>query len=350
MRIDMHCHASGKGRRLAEADREPFLGVEADPNPLLRGTYRWLYSYMEKKLIKLGEYHGLRELQTDHYYDILFRQLRDAREIDAIVLLAFDAVYDQHGKIDERSTTLFIINRWLVQKIKQLNQRLQEAGATGKRFLMGASVSPNRPDWREELDWAINQEETVLLKWIPSVQRIRLDQVSEAFYGHLAAANLPLLCHVAKEHTFPDGLRYPALDNYELLKRPLELGVKIIAAHCNTPTLPFEKNRIQPFLRFMEQTNRNQTRIWSDTSALTSVMKSRFMKEVARSFDPDWLVHGSDFPLPVDAKAFFGRIPQADYAQLRKEKNYFDLDARIKRSYGFADSILNNAEKVLRIT
>ena len=131
--------------------------------------------------------------------------------------------------------------RFLAKKVKELNGRLRKGKDPKnreKRFFCGASVSPNRKDWREELEFVVRDENAVLLKLIPSAQHIHLrDPKHKAFYKFLADNHLPLLCHVGPEYSFPEGIREWRLDNFRYLDRPLECGVTVIGAHCATPGL-----------------------------------------------------------------------------------------------------------------
>lgn len=43
------------------------------------------------------------------------------------------------------------------------------------------------------------------------------------------------------------------------------------------------------------------------------------------------------------------KMTPSKYIQIHKTKNLLDKDVRIKRAHGFADSILENTERVLRL-
>ncbi|MCJ7663289.1 MAG: hypothetical protein MUO24_03510, partial [Desulfobacterales bacterium] len=74
---------------------------------------------------------------------------------------------------------------------------------------------------------------------------------------------------------------------------------------------------------------------------------------ILETFPSHWLVHGSDFPIFIDGWAHLpwvthGMTPQ-EYIRIWKTKNPLDKDVRIKQAHGFSDTILENAEKVLRL-
>ena len=102
-------------------------------------------------------------------------------------MLGLDAVYDpESGKLDEKRTDIWVSNRFLARKVKELNERLateKDPEISGKRFFYGGSVNPNRRDWREELEFVIGDPNAVLLKLIPSAQHIHLrDPKHKPFY------------------------------------------------------------------------------------------------------------------------------------------------------------------------
>lgn len=355
MRIDVHCHAVGKGKRIDNNENQVYLNIDDDPSPALRKYFRFLYDRVESGLVKTGGHKNHDKLiSTDEYFNLIYRLLVSAEEIDGIVLLALDAVYTPDGDLDERQTEFWVSNRFLSKRVAALNKRLEDEEIDGKRFFLGGSVNPNNKHWEAELDFVLNQAEAVLIKWIPSVQHILLDQVQPRFYRALADADVPLLCHVGPEHMFPEGIRLKRYDNFKHLAAPLEHQVKVIAAHCNTPVIPLlERNEGEEFRRFMEEINKDGIRLWADTSALSFSLKVFYVNQIAKDFDHRWLVHGSDFPIPADG---WVQIPwlnpgitSHEYTRIIRTKNPFDRDVLIKRAHGFQDTILENALRVLRM-
>ena len=235
-----------------------------------------------------------------------------------------------------------------------LNKRFESENIKDKRFFLGASVNPNSRTWEEELDFVLKYTDAVLIKWIPSVQRIQVDKVSSRFYKKLAQNEMPILCHVGPEHTFPVGRRQKEYNNFRHLEKPLTEHVKVIAAHCNTPAVPLlEKNEISDFRAFIEKKNKHDVQLYADTSALCSITRSRYLSDIVKNFNHEWLVHGSDFPIPVtgwiNMPLLRRDITLSKYMKIINCKNPFDRDVIIKRAYGLSESILDNAERVLRM-
>ncbi len=358
MRIDVHCHVIGNGRDISKVGENVYL--YAEDNQLF--FTRMLANLIEEELIGMeADLNKDGTISTSEYFEILYKMLASSNEIDGVVLLALDAVYSpKTGRLDKEKTDLWVSNRFLSGKVKELNRRLQsekEPNKRAKRFFFGASISPNRKgDWQSELEFVISQPEAVLIKLIPSTQHIKLrDEEHKDFFRALAAKKMPLLCHVGPEYSFPEGIRNRQLDNFRHLEKPLGYGVTVIAAHCATPVFPvIDKNEIGEFYKFMESANSGRkTKLWADTSALSLSTRIPFIQEILETFPPGCLVHGTDFPIPIDSWPHLPLVTHditpEEYLGICKTKNFLDRDVRIKRAHGFSDSILANAEKVLRM-
>jgi uncharacterized protein len=353
MKIDMHFHVVGRGKNIDQVNDQVFFYPE-DNNTLLTSV---LYRLVEKYLGEAGaDFDQSGTIDTDEYLAMIYRYLSTSKEIEGVVLLALDAVYDpETGEIDKTKTDLWVSNRFLAKKVKELNDQLTGEGVPKKKFYWGASVSPNRKDWEEEMEFVVNDPNAVLIKWIPSVQHINLrDSKHRDYYESLARNNMPLLCHVGPEYSFPEGIREKERDDFRFLDKPLECGVTVIAAHCATPVFPIDKNETAEFGAFMRSANSGGTiKLWGDTSAFSLMTRIPILDEILETFPPEWLVHGSDFPIPIEGwvhlPGFTHDVTWKEYKQIKNTENLLDKDVVIKRAHGFSDSILDNAEKVLRL-
>ena len=357
MNIDVHCHVVGNCKDIARVHEDVY--VYAEDNQLL--LTRILVNMVEDDLVRMEadlDHDGM--ISTHEYTEHVYRMLAGSKYVDGIVLLAMDAVFSpKNGDLDVERTDLWATNEYLVGVVRDLNRRLTFDGdplVRAKKFFLGASVSPNRRDWREKLDFAAAQPETVLLKLIPSTQHVHLrDAKHREYYDAVAATGLPLLCHVGPEYSFPEGIRKKELDNFRYLESPLSRGVTVIAAHGASPVFPVvDRNEIREFVSFMKSANSGgSVRLWADTSALSLSTRIPFIQEMVESYPPEWLVHGSDFPIPVDGWTHLPLVTHdvspKEYISICREKNTLDRDVLIKRAHGFADSILGNAENALRM-
>lgn len=357
MKIDIHLHSLGNGKDIDNVNNDVFFKAEDNNHWFTRILYNMLEEDLEKQGIDF-DHDG--KISTDEYFRLVYNIATSSEETDGFVLLALDAVYfDDTGELDEVKTDLYVSNRFLNKKVMELNELLQNESDPEKRrkkFFFGASVSPNRKDWESELDYVLNQTDAVLMKWIPSTQHIRVaDDKHKEFYDALSSHSMPLLCHVGPEYSFPEGIRRRELDNFRLLDKPLEHEVTVIAAHCAAPVFPLiDKNETKEFYAFMERANKGgDIRLWADISALSLATRIPLIAEIVKTFPPEWLVHGSDFPLPYDGWPHLPWVTHdmspKEFIEIIKTKNPLDKDVKIKRAHGFSDKILENTEKVLRL-
>ncbi len=364
MKIDMHCHVLGNGKNVENIENDIFLNSK--DNPLGSFNAKKLFvKYIVAGLIgdfikKEGGKIYNNEITASDYFDLIKKLLIESEEIDSIVLLAMDGIYNNKGKHEllVKETELLVSNRYLFRKVCEMNEDLQKSNdekIKNKKFLFGASVSPNRLDWEIELNYVCTQTDAVLLKWIPSAMHIEVwKNEHKRFYEMLKQYNLPLLCHVGPEYAFIEGISQNSLDNYKYLERPLEYGVKVIAAHCAAPFFPIDRNDLDEFIGYMKSSNMgNNISLWADTSALTSATRIGYLPKIVRNIKPEWLVNGSDFPVPISGTEHLPLLTYDmsidEYKEILNTKNPFDLDVRIKRAHGFSDLILSNAKNVLRL-
>ena len=115
-----------------------------------------------------------------------------------------------------------------------------------------------------------------------------------------------LLCHTGKEHSIDP----PGSDNYFgnplFLRRPLEKGLKVIAAHCASegssidlehPERPYTSN-FKLLLRLFEDPQYNDL-LYGDISAMTAFLRigDPLTTVLDRIDIQSRLVFGSDFPV-----------------------------------------------------
>ena len=350
-RIDMHCHVLGDGKSLEDAlkAKDIYYNVDDNSNDLSKFVIKNVVSKLiEANINDNGGQINHGDISADNYLQLIYSLLKSSIELDGIVLLAMDAYYEYGANLpNEKLTDLYINNEYLYDKINSLNARFREE-KIDKQFYLGASVSPNRKDWEKELDNACDNYKAVLIKWIPSAMNIEVDnRINIPFYKKLAAKNIPLLCHVGFELAFISGMNCYKKDHYEHLRLPLECGVKVIAAHCAAPIIMTNKKPVIDFLNFMKEFNKNgDIKLWADTSALNMSTRALLVEKYAKTYPPEWLIQGSDFPVPIDAIAhipnFFNDIKPSEFYNFSRIKNPLDMDIAIKRAHGFDDSIITN--------
>lgn len=252
-------------------------------------------------------------------------------ELDAAVILAFDAVYDADGRMDEASTHLYVTNDYALEVV---------AGNPKMRF--GASVHPYRADAVAEVERCVKAG-AVLMKWLPIVQGMNpADDRCIPFYEALAHHRLPLLCHTGGEKTLPN-LDYSLADPL-LLVPALERGVTVIMAHCGTRSAPGEVDFLPQFMRLA----REYEHCYGDTAALCLPTRSYAFEHILK--DPlvrAKILHGSDWPvISIPPAMELGVLPALG---LMRERNWMRRDVLTKRRLGFDDAYWGRAAKVLRM-
>lgn len=286
------------------------------------------FRYMKWRLGLSGEDAGT-EAQLR---EVLFRTLDATPELDAAVMLAFDAVYDRDGILDVSNTHLYTKNDYVIDLAKQHH-----------KILFGASVHPYRKDAVEELERCVKAG-AVLLKWLPITQGMNpADDACLPFYEALAHHKLPLLCHTGGEKSLPNIA--PDTPSPLLLKPALDRGVTVIAAHCGTRSTFTETDHIRDFMRMCH----DYEHFYGDTSALNLPTRSHaFNLVLGDAVVRSKLVHGSDWPIPVIPPA--RTIGLANACECFMEDNWLRRDILIKQCMDFDGAYWTRAARVLQLS
>lgn len=250
--------------------------------------------------------------------------------VDYVVGLALDPVYTPDGRRAEARSYLWVDNDYV----------LDLRAASNGRILLGASVHPYDPDFRERVRKYVDQG-AVLLKWLPSAQQIDLEdpRIGPAL-EFLADAGpdgrpLPLLLHCGPEYAIPstdprttsyDYLHWSTWDNVvnllrfkkrwyprnegrirASLERGLNAGAVIIFAHCGLPYFfgsalgrIFEHSEARQVASFLRATAQGAYagKCLADVSALATPFRKSYFNDV-KALPQELLLYGSDFPTPV---------------------------------------------------
>jgi predicted TIM-barrel fold metal-dependent hydrolase len=261
----------------------------------------------------------------------LVETINGTPEIDKVVVLAFDAVYDREGRFDANNTHLYVTNDYAWE----LAQR-------HPKLLFGASVHPYRKDAVAELERCVGRG-AVLLKWLPIVQNLNpADERCIPFYEALAHHRLPLLCHTGGEVALPNLDRSVA--DPALLVPALQRGVTVIAAHCGTRSRLFETGFLPTFVRMAH----DYEHFYGDTAALNLPMRSYAYDAILQDeVVCRKLLHGSDWPIiTIPPKRIgWGKA----IGLLWSERNWMRRDVLVKQRLGFDDAYWQRAAALLRL-
>lgn len=200
--------------------------------------------------------------------------------LDAIVILALDAVYDKDGRLRMDRTMLHVENDFV-----------QAAANNQPKFIFGASIHPYRKDAVTELERLVKNGAR-LIKWIPSAQYIEPDSPKcHQLYEAMTHFNIPLLCHTGVEHML--GIRRSDYNHPRRLVPALEKGVKVIAAHCGAHLFLHEPS----FVNAWSTLAKAYEHLYGDTGAFSIVTRIPALKRILK--DPvlqTRLLYGSDYP------------------------------------------------------
>lgn len=314
MKIDCHVHVC--------ADT-PEHGKTSD-----RVRNSWTFRFMRWRL-GIGREDGAaveRNLEAK-----LLATVAGTPELDAVVVLAFDAVYDRDGRLDETNTHLYDTNDYVLGLVKN-----------NPRLLFGASVHPYRKDAVAELERCVAAG-AVLMKWLPITQNMNpADPLCLPFYEALAHYRLPLLCHTGGEKSLPN--LDTSLADPTLLVPALQRGVTVIMAHCGTRSVPNETDYVPAFVRLVKE----YEHCYGDTAALNLPTRSYAYRTIlSDEAVRRKLVHGSDWPIIALPPLRLGLVRATRL--LVGESNWMRRDVLIKQRLGFDEAYWHRAGQLLRL-
>jgi hypothetical protein len=258
------------------------------------------------------------------YIDRLLEWVRGST-LERAVILACDDLYDETGHRFPGLSGLFVPNDYVLE----LSKRHPE-------FLPAVSIHPARSDAIAELERCA-QAGAVLLKLLPCVQAVDCNRaLYQPFWERMAQLNFPLLAHTGGEFSLPTHRR--DLQSVETLRLPLECGVKVIAAHCGTPALPWDHDYFDQF----DQMRKSFPNLYGDLSALSQITHLRTLARLRK--DPRQILYGSDYPVVTSVlwSRLKGWIAKSAYDQLRSIGNPLEKKFQLTLALGFPHRIFTD--------
>ena len=152
--------------------------------------------------------------------DRLLNQVEGLKPGAKALLLAFDWARDERGApLPERST--FHVPDDYASTVAKANP---------SAFEWAASIHPHDPAALDRLDRAVAQGARAV-KWLPPAQNIDPSSSRcDSFYRRMAMLNVPLITHAGDERAVRG--HDETLGNPLKLRRALDLGVRVVVAHC----------------------------------------------------------------------------------------------------------------------
>jgi len=295
----------------------------------MTGWHRMMGSMMSRTLgMPVGFNH---EDFDEVYVGKLVDDIR-ASPLDHVLLLSQDEVYHSDGS--RRDFGSFHVP----------NDYLFTVCGKHHEFLPAVSIHPARRDALEELDRCLALGARAL-KLLPNCLDIDCSSPAhDRFWEKMAAAGLPLLAHTGGEMTVPvANKRY---EDPRTLLRPLEIGVKVIAAHAASRSGLFDPDYFDVLIGMMG----DFPNLYADTSALNTPIRSASLKKILRCDFQERFLHGSDFPVPVGTiyARWRGLIDREAQKRAARTVNLIERDLLLKQAVGFDESHFTRIWDVLR--
>lgn len=213
------------------------------------------------------------------------------------VIMAFDKHYRADGSVDDARTPFHVPNAY----VYGLAERHPEL------FVPMISVHPYRRDAVQALErWAAKGVRFV--KWLPNVMGMDpSDPAIDPYYETMKRLGMVLLTHTGREHALA-SVEFQRYGNPLLYRRPLNMGVTIIMAHCaslgtdadlDQPHQP-EVPSFELFIRMMDE-RRYEGLLYGEISGATQYNRydGPLQTLLQRQDLHHRLVNGSDYPLPA---------------------------------------------------
>jgi len=207
-----------------------------------------------------------------------------------IVLFAFDWAHDEQGRPQRKASAFHVPNAYAARVALAHPTRMQWA----------ASIHPYRRDALTALEQAI-ADGAVAMKWLPAAMGIDPGSAHcDAFYRLLAKHDLPLITHAGHEAAVAGAARQD-YGNPLKLRRALDLGVRVVVAHCAShgDDLDQTGKRRSSFEIFAGMMDAALPGFYGDISAVTQFNRADVLQTLLAR--PNWhsrLLNGSDYPLP----------------------------------------------------
>jgi predicted TIM-barrel fold metal-dependent hydrolase len=280
----------------------------------------------------------------------LLKAINGSKYVHKSVLLAMDQVYDESGTAHRDWTHLYVPNDYIAAMAKE-----------NERVLFGASVHPYRINWREKLDYCL-ENKAVLCKWIPSSQMIDpTNRKCIPFYKKLAHHQLPLLCHAGPEHVIPTSNKaYDKFNNPKYLRTALDLGVTVIIAHCAMPyfgLLEVEyQDDLEECVKLFEEAEQHNWRLYADLSAICTPFKIPYVETILKNLNKiphEKLLFASDYPVPLFELSYNRSTNFFSWLRFVLKvafmKNPLDKNYLVIKEMGFKETIFTNAQELFSL-
>ncbi len=281
---DHHVHIVGIDQK---------VGTEVNPKML-----SWFHPLHRIKTQIYLSAAGVDDLKNanEEYIERLVRLIKSNKNHGKFHILAFDHNYNSDGTINYDKSEFYVSNDYMLEVYEKYPDL----------FIPVISVHPYRQDALQELE-KLAKKGVKWIKWLPNAQGIdasnpRIDE----YYKMMKKYNMILLTHVGEEQAV-EAEEDQKLGNPLLFRRPLDMGVKIVMAHCASlgkdEDLDNNNKKVPSFELFMRLMNEKkyENLLYGEISATTQFnrLPTPILTLLENPNLHKRLVNGSDYPLPA---------------------------------------------------
>lgn len=324
--VDYHTHIVGLDKK---------QGTSVNPKML-----SWWYPINRVKTSVYLSGSGVNDLKkaNEQYVERLVKLIRSNPYHGKHQILAFDHNYNSDGTINYEKSEFYVSNEY----VWKLSQKYPDI------FTPVVSVHPYRTDAIIELTkWA--EQGVRWIKWLPNAHGIDASSPHlNEYYQTMKNYGMILLTHTGEEQAV-EAEEDQKLGNPLLFRRPLDMGVKVVMAHCASlgedEDLDNPGHKVPSFDLFMRMMDnpKYDGLLYGEISAMTQFnrLPKPLLTLLERTDLHQRLINGSDYPLPainvvIQTRALvkYGMITKQDREYLNEIYKYNPLvfDYVLKRT------------------
>lgn len=281
---DHHVHLVGIDKK---------VGTQVNPKML-----SWFHPFHRIKTQIYLSAAGVDDIKNANaeYIDRLVRLIKSNKNHGKFHILAFDHHYNSDGTINNAKSEFYVSNDYMFGVYEKYPDI----------FTPVISIHPYRKDAVQELEkWA--KKGVRWIKWLPNAQGINAsDPRIDEYYKMMKKHDMILLTHVGEEQAV-EAEEDQKLGNPLLFRRPLDMGVKVVMAHCASlgkdEDLDNGNKKVPSFELFMRLMNEKKYEdlLYGEISATTQFnrLPTPILTLLENPNLHKRLVNGSDYPLPA---------------------------------------------------
>lgn len=280
------------------------------------------------------------------YTNSLVNNIRTSKYISKTVLFGVDERVDSKGKTLHKDITVCATNEDLL-KLYQDNSDV---------IIPFFSINPMRPDALDLID-KYSELGFKGAKFLQNYWGVDTrDKKYRPYFEKLKEKDLPLIVHVGSESSVHSE---KSCETIEMVNHPLEVGVKVIAAHMALDYQPLHifkalsknsKNFNQDYYTLLEMLNKHDN-LYADISAILTPVRAKVLPHLSEQLHiHEKLLFGTDYPVPYSTVFTSYDLPWKKRLELARIENTFDRYTQsILEYFDESSPLFTNYKKVLNL-